>query len=346
MKKVLLGVFAAAFLFSCSNSDDSTNDNQGETEQGFRHGYIVVNEGGMNHNNASVSYILPNMSRIQTNIFSKNNGGEMVGDVLQSITFDGDLAYIVMNNSNVIHIVNRYTFKKEGELSGEMTLPRYAAVANDKLYVTNQGDVLTEGDEFITVYNLEDNSFIKRIDVDIVAEEIFANDNYLYVGSGPWASDSKVEVFDLSNDQLINTIELENTISGMVKNSGDGIYVLESSPEKSTISKIDGSTLVKNVVTTSARNAQFLVLNNGYLYTVANNNQVFRINATMPDFPSSPIFSVNYSNYLYGFNVINGNVFIADTDFASESSILIYNMQGDFIKWLPSGVGTSKFYKN
>ena len=346
MKKALLGVFAAAFLFSCSNSDDNTTDNQGETEQGFRHGYIVVNEGNFNSNNASVSYILPNMSKIQTNIFSKNNGGELIGDVLQSITFDGDLAYIVMNNSNIIQIVNRYTFKKVGEISGEMVLPRYAAVANGKLYVTNQGDISIQGDEFITVYNLEDNSFIKRIDVDVVAEEIFANDNYLYVSSIEWANEHKVGVFDLSSDQLINTIDFDNGITGVVKNSNDGIYVLESAMDKSAISKISGTTVEKNVISTAVRNAHFLVLNNGYLYTVANDNEVFKVNATLPDFSSNADFSVSVSNFLYGFNIINGNVFIADANFAGESSVLVYNLQGDFVKWFQGGVGTSKFYKN
>ena len=346
MKKVLLGVFAATFLFSCSNSDDNTIDNGG-TEESFKYGYLVVNEGGYGFNNASVSYISPTISRIHANIFSAKNNGELLGDVAQSITFDGDVAYIVMNNSNMIRIVDRYTFKQIGEITEEMTLPRYAAVANGKLYVTNSGDVMEKGDEFITVYDLESNSFIKRIDVDIVAEEIFANDNYLYVGSDPWAIEHKIGIFDLSSDELVNTITLENKITGMLKNSGDGIYVLESSSEKSAISKIDGTTLVKNITTTAARDAQFLALDNGYLYTVANGNQVFKINATMPNFPSNPAFNISISDNLYGFNIINGNVFVADTNFlAGTSSVLIYNLQGDFVKWFQGGVGTSKFYKN
>src|SRR5690606_23528022 len=162
----------------------------------------------------SVSYISPTMSRIHSNIFSAKNKGELLGDVAQSITFDGDVAYIVMNNSNMIRIVDRYTFKQIGEITEEMTLPRYAAVANGKLYVNNSGDVMEKGDESNTVYDLESNSFINRIDVDIVTEDIFANDNYLYVGSDPWAIEHNIGIFDLSSEELVNPITLGNKITG------------------------------------------------------------------------------------------------------------------------------------
>lgn len=344
MKKVLLGVMAAAFLYSCSNSDDDTNNNGG-IDENLKHGYFVVNEGNFGSSNSTISYISPNLSNLQTDVFGKKNNGAIQGDTTQSVTFDGDKAYIVMNNSNLIHIVDRYSFKKIGEITEGLVLPRYAAVANGKIYVTNSGDMLVNGDEFISVHDLETFSLIKRIELDIVAEEIFANDNYLYVSSNPWAVEHKIGVFDLSNDDLINTINLDNQITGIVKNSGDGIFVLESDSDKSTISKIEGTDFVENVITTSARNAQHLVLYNGYLYTVANQNQVFRINATLPNFPSSPSFSIGEQSP-YGFNILNGNVFVANTNFMEESSIIVYNLQGDFVKWFQGGMGTSKFYKN
>lgn len=345
MKKLLLGVCAAAFLFSCSNADDKSSSSNAGDDVAYKYGYLVVNEGKFTESNASISYITPNLSTIKQNIFASENNGQMLGDVLQSVTFHGNYAYIVMNNSNTIQIVDRYSFEKVGSISEEMILPRYAAISNGKLYVTNSGDIIESGDEFITVYDLATNTFIKKIDTDIVAENIFANDNYIYVGSNVWAAEHKVGIFDVNTDEQINTITFENKITGITKNSGDGIYVLESTNESAALNKIDGTSLVKRVTTTAARNAQHLVLNNGYLYTVANQNQVFKVNATLPNFSSNPSFSIGETTP-YGFNIINGSVFVADTDFQGSSNVFVYNLDGDFVKWFQAGVGTSKFYKN
>ncbi len=345
MKKLLLGVCAAAFLFACSNADDKSSSSNAGDDVAYKYGYLVVNEGNFTQSNASISYISPNLSTMKHSIFANENNGQLLGDVAQSITFDGNYAYIVMNNSNMIQIVDRYSFEKIGSISEQMILPRYAAVSNGKLYVTNAGDIMESGDEFITVYDLATNAFIKKIDTDIVAENIFANDNYIYVGSNAWAAEHKVGIFDVNTDEQINTITFENQITGITKNSGDGIYVLESTNESAALNKIDGTNVVKRVTTTAARNAQHLVLNDGYLYTVANQNQVFKVIATLPNFSSNPSFSISESTP-YGFNILNGNVFVADTDFIGNSNIVVYNLDGEFVTWFEAGVGTSKIYKN
>ena len=100
---------ALAFLSSCSNNDDITPDTG---NQEFKNGILIVNEGGFNKSNASVSFLSNDLSVVKNDIFAGSNGGTGLGDVAQSLVVYNNYAFIVMNNSNSIEIVDRYTFKK------------------------------------------------------------------------------------------------------------------------------------------------------------------------------------------------------------------------------------------
>lgn len=66
--------------------------------------------------NASVDFISNDFTKFTPNIYNLTNNEEL-GKVLISIAFKDDLAYMVLNSSNVVKIVNRYTFKKVGEIT-------------------------------------------------------------------------------------------------------------------------------------------------------------------------------------------------------------------------------------
>ena len=61
----------------------------------------------------------------ESDIFAKNNNSEKLGNVLQSISFKGDLAYLVVNKPSKIEIVNRNNFQKTGTITTNLDQPRY-----------------------------------------------------------------------------------------------------------------------------------------------------------------------------------------------------------------------------
>ncbi len=88
------------------------------------HGIFVSNEGTFNFNNASVGWYDLTQKKYFGQVYRDSNDVK-VGDVLQSILLTGDTAWLVINNSNRILLMDAGDFKQIGEVGG-LTSPRYA----------------------------------------------------------------------------------------------------------------------------------------------------------------------------------------------------------------------------
>src|SRR5688572_249838 len=119
LHKLILTAIAGSLLFvSCSD-----DDNKDVPSGAYDNGILILNQGGFGKGNASVSFLSEAMT-IENNIFSTVNSGDLLGDTGQDMGLEGDLAYIVLNVSNKIQIVNRYTFAKVGTITTGLTNPR------------------------------------------------------------------------------------------------------------------------------------------------------------------------------------------------------------------------------
>ena len=119
-KLAFLALGTSLFFTSCNNDDNGG----GQISQGdFENGVFVLNEGGFNSNSAEVSFLSEN-GTLEHEIYNAVNGS-ILGDVAQSIGFEGNKAYIVVNNSNLIRVVNRYTFELIATISSGLQNPRH-----------------------------------------------------------------------------------------------------------------------------------------------------------------------------------------------------------------------------
>ena len=111
MKKIILSILTISlFTFSCSNDDDiAPSVPLGDYENGI----LVVGEGGFT-TSGTVSFVSEDTGSTTNDIYFDVNN-EDVGSFFQSIGFNGDQAYLVVDNG-VISIVNRYTFEKMTEV--------------------------------------------------------------------------------------------------------------------------------------------------------------------------------------------------------------------------------------
>ncbi|MBC7641828.1 MAG: hypothetical protein H7174_05740, partial [Flavobacterium sp.] len=122
-KLFLITIISVLFLVSCSKDELEVPV---YTSKGtYDSGVLVLNEGAFMSSNSSVSFISFDLNTVQNNIFSLANPSLVLGDVAQSIGFNGDLAYIVVNNSNKIRIVNRYTMANVAVITAGLNNPRY-----------------------------------------------------------------------------------------------------------------------------------------------------------------------------------------------------------------------------
>jgi len=337
MKNIFIFALFTSLLFSCSSNDEHSDPALDSTN--YSSGFLITNEGNFTSANASISFISNNLSAIENTIYKAANGTS-VGDVVQSIAFTNDLAFVVVNNSNVIEVVTKKDFKKVYTISQNIVNPRYAIVKNNLLYVTNSN-------KSITIYDASSFGFVKKIALNFTPEFIVEANNKVYTSSNFYDSSSVVGIIDINTNELETSLNFDLPINGLT--SGDNaIYVLTTSSLKTTIETIS-NTIVSKTNEYSILDARFLTYDQGNLYFTANLG-IYRAKVAelTQNIAASELFKVNDNSWssLYGFEVFDGNIFTSDAKgFTQDSEITIYNSYGTKVNTFTAGIGTNGFYK-
>lgn len=346
LSKIFASAFAFTLLFniSCRNEDPVVEVPKGAYENGI----LIANEGGFSTPTASVTFLPNDLSAQEDNIYGKNNNNENLGNVFQSIGFKNDNAFLVMNVPNKIEVVNRYTFKKTATISANLEQPRYIAFTGNYTYVTNNNfyDVMK-----LNIYDAG-NSFVKSINFDRYAEKVVASNGFVYVQTDGITYDTNynelptghtITRINPSNNQVDKTITLTDNgaIRDMIADENT-VYVLSSDNNQTYLYKIAAKTAtVEQIALPGITNAAKLAIENNKIYFVTAAKQLYSMNGNTV----VPMFGFETRN-IYGFNVIDGKVYIADPSFSANSITRVYNTSGTLLKTLTTGIGTNGFYKN
>ncbi len=217
---------AVLATFALTSCDDSNNAPSGEFAQDA---VLISNEGAMGFSNASVSYYNRNTGEVQSNIFSAANSGQVLGDVLQSISMHQNRAFLVMNNSKKITVVNANTFKAEGEIRG-LDGPRYfAALNNDKGYVTEwlASDPVTYAypKGRVSVVDLKTLTVVKTIEVGVQPEQLVISNGKVYVAN---SGENFITVINASTDAVEKTIPVTQSPNSLTLDSNGNLWVLST----------------------------------------------------------------------------------------------------------------------
>lgn len=215
-------------LSSCNDSDDIINKNTDTISAGpYANGIFITNEGTFGNNNGSVSFYSTVADThysivadtVYNSIFSEVNG-RILGDVVQSICINDSLAYIVVNNSNKIEIVSRYTFEEAGVFPN-LPSPRYMVTEE------NIGFVSCWGDNSVHVLNLKTLTDIKSIETGSGPEKMLKANGKIYVtNTGGFAYDSLVTVIDIETQKVVKNINVKYVPNDMVIDKDGFIWVL------------------------------------------------------------------------------------------------------------------------
>lgn len=342
--KLLTIAFASALLFTVScNSDTEVNQ-----EMYYGNGFLIANEGNFGKPNADVTYVSSDLSLKQDNIFSSNNGGSNLGDVLQTIAYNGENAYLLLNNSNKIQIVNRYNFKKQGEITSNLNSPRYMAFANNNLYVTNDK---YGGDKYVSVYKASDFSFVKKISFTDNVERIVEVNNNIFVQNASFGFGNKISYITTSNNEVQSTITLPSGNINKMIAYNQSVYAIATGTTDSYVYKISSTGAITQTYTlTGITDATNLEIEKGKMY-FSSGLKVYAMDLTATTAPSTPLFTVvnsvdPYSN-LYGFSVVNDRIFVSDANgFTEDSKITVYSTTGSVLKTFTAGKGSNATYWN
>lgn len=347
--KIVSLALASTLLLNVSCRKDEPDLPEPETKETS---ILIANEGNFGKKNASVTKVSQDFSSVTNDYYALQNGGEPVGEILQDIGLSGTKAYLVVNNSNKIEVVDRTSFKKIATVSSNLSNPRYIAFSGNSYYVTNNNffDVRK-----VNIYSTADNTFQKSITFPNYAEKISEAAGFIYVQTDGVTYDANynelptghtITRLNPATNSVDKTITLTDTavIRDMISANGT-VYVLSSDEKNSYLYKIAGSSGdVQQVALSGLGKVVRLAADKGQLYLLSNAKKVYSMpaNATAAPTTSFPVTA----DYIYGFNVIDGNVMISDSDFMSNSTVRVYNTTGTLIKTFSAGMGANGFFKN
>ncbi len=343
ISKLLSALFAATLLFTTSCRTDDPID-EPQPKGAYENGIFLSNEGNFGSPTATVSFISNDLS-VENKIYSANNGGAVLGDVLQNIGVNGDNAYLILNNSNKIEIVNRYTFKKVATVSDQVSQPRYIAFAGNNFYVTNSSG----SSKFVNVYNSATNAFVKKIDLTSSGERIVEASGKIFVQNASFGSGNKITIINPTS----NTVEKEVTVpNGNIKktiSTGGNVYTIASTSTDSYIYKLSPTGAISSTITlTGIANGNNLEID-GTKFFFSSGAKVYAMDLSSTVIPTTPVLTLTDNSWsaLYGFSVIDGKIYISNANgFTADSTVEIYSTAGTLLKTVTAGRGTNGFYKN
>ena len=341
--KFRFGLLALAIFsfISCSNEPNP--------EQGiYGPGIYVTNEGNFGQSNGSISYIPRNTYNVYNNIFANANDNAILGDVVQSINMHNNKAYIVVNNSNKVVVVNAENFKISATIT-DRELPRYIAFLNNKAYLSEW--VNFTGNGKISVIDLSSNTVTKSITVGKLPEKLLIHNNRLYVTN---SSDSLVHIINLSSETVESTLTVGDWPNSIVLDKNNKIWILcggkpswAGTPTYGKLIRYNPSNqqieLTLNFPNDSSNPSNLCINNAGdelyYLYA----NSIYKMNINQTSLPSNS-FVTTYA-YGVGLDPSTGYLFIADpVNFTGNGVVRWYNSSGSLVDTAVVGIIPNGFY--
>lgn len=321
-------------VVSCSKTPDFPN-----IDYSLSGGVFVVNEGNFRSGNGSLSFYSYDSTKIYNDLFYSVNGRPL-GDVPNSMAIKGDKAYIIVNNSGKIEVMDQSTLKSTATISGLIS-PRNISFVNDyKAYVSSLYS------DSVIVINLIDNSIAGYINLRRSSESIAVAGNKAFISN--WAGGNEIMVINTFYDQVVDSIEVGIEPESMAFDRNGMLWVLcnggwtrQNYAELIEINPVSNSIEQKIVFPTKEASPTCLKIDvfGEILYYLDNGVREMDIKST--DLPSAPFIIPESGQYFYkiGINPLNNDILVTDAvDFVQQGYLLLYDYTGKFISKQKAGI--------
>lgn len=315
-------------------------------------GIFVLNQGNFTYANASFSYYNPDDKSVKQNVFYETNGVPL-GDVAQSITIEGDTAYLIINNSGFIYAINRHNGEFIGKITGFESPRQMIFVNPNKAYVS---DLYAHE---ISVISPLTNEMVKRIPLGRSSESMVLANNQVFIAN--WSdynqsdNNNVISVIDAESDQLIDTIHVGKEPNSMVVDINGNIWVLCSggymNDEIPTLWKIDP---VSRQVLHTARfpeiisNPTYLTIDRLHHELLFLNEGIYKMGIQDTTIPTQAFIPQGELNFYALYAVPStGEIYVSDAgNYLSNGWVYRYNPEGTEIDRFEAGIIPGAFRIN
>lgn len=325
-----LVALCSVLSFSACNPDDPKP--QGGA---YSNGHFVVCEGSFTKNNAEISFISEN-GTVTEQVFKTVNN-RPIGDVVQSLTIVDDLAFIVVNGSQKVEVVDAKTFVSKTTLNDErFSYPRYVAKLNDNQILLTNGNGY-DGD---TVFVINSKTFeIERsISTGAGPNQMIVNNNKIFVANaGGWSNDNTVTIINAETFSVEKTVVVGDMPMSMSLDQENNIiifckglttYDTEGNPtvvSNSKIVKLNTTTLAAQDVYSYDRQIQNFSSN---LIAYANNNLFVLDDEGVYTFTSDYTTPQKIiDGAFYGISIIGNDMWLCDGN-PNAPRVIKYSLSG------------------
>jgi YVTN family beta-propeller protein len=216
-------LFILLLFCSCSDNDTPTIKASGAYDEGV----WIANEGNFMSSDGSISFFHTDSSKVENNVFYNVNKRHL-GDVVQSITIAGERAYVVVNNSKKIEVINALTGVSVGVITG-VASPRYLVVLGEKAYVT---DLYADK---VYVVNTQTLQIIKEIKVSGWTEKMAVVGGKIYVASRRTNADMRtggnlILAINPSTDTVTDSIFVGKASGELIADASGFLWTITRNP--------------------------------------------------------------------------------------------------------------------
>jgi YVTN family beta-propeller protein len=262
-----------------------------------------------------------------------------LGDIPYSIITKGDKAYIVVNNSGKIEVVDQITLLSRATITGLISPRIMTAINDNKAYVSSLYS------DSLTIINLTDYSIAGYIDLKKTSEAIAVVGNKAYVSN--WAGGNELLVINTLTDKLVDSIKVGSEPESMVVDRLGRLWVLcdggwtqQFYPEldliNTTTDKLEKAfPFPAKDVSPSCLKIDGL---GQTMYFLANGVRQMDINAQF--LPAGSFIAESGSHfYKIAVNAINSDIFVTDAnDYVQPGYLIIYKNNGEFVSKNRTGI--------
>jgi hypothetical protein len=334
MKNLVNLILISLLVVSCQKTPDFPNSNY--TLSG---GVFVLNEGNYRSGNGSLSFFSYDSSKVFNDLFYNVNGRPL-GDVPNSIAIRGDKAYIVVNNSGKIEIINQSSLISAATISGLISPRNISFISDNKAYVSSLYS------DSIAVINLTNNSVSGYINIRRSSESIAVAGNKAFITN--WVGGKEIMVINTINDLVVDSIEVGMEPESMTFDRNGMLWVLcnggYARQNYAELAEINTSVnkVIKTLVFPTKEESPTCLKIDGQgqtLYYIDNGVRQMDIGAT--SLPATTFIIQGSGEYFYkiAINPINSDIFITDAvDFVQQGYLLLFKNDGTFVLKQKTGI--------
>lgn len=348
-KHIKLLLLSVTILFSCEEEIHFQNFFQEE-------GVFITNEGNFTYGNASLSFYNPQSKQVLNQVFKEANGFP-VGDVLQSMVLMDSLAFLVVNNSGKILVINANTFRHAGIISG-LVSPRQMLIVNaGKAYIS---DMYANA---ITIINPRTYTKTGTIPLKKGSESMVKYGNYVFVSN--WSKQNTIQRIATATDKLVDSLVVTKQPNSMVLDRNNKLWVLSDgglaslpggkvkacltrvNPETFKIEKEyvfpDLNSAPTRLCMNSRKDTLFFL--NGSWGSSVTNGGVYRMPVNSDVLPTAPFIPENNKLfYALGVDPRNGDIFLSDAiDYQQPGWVFRYSSGATVIDSFKTDIIPSSF---